>query len=356
MLRPLLIALVVLVVALAVANAVVSRRLSAAPWTGPRSDHFDGRTFQNLEPFPDKTLADILRWQVTSRKSPWAAWVDEPPGPKPVERVTDGSIRVTWINHASALVQLDGINIITDPTYSDRASPVSWIGPRRHRAPGIAFEDLPPIDLVVVSHNHYDHMDIPTLQRLRARDNAKVLVGLGNTAYLASRGVAGTRDVDWWDATTAGPVRVTATPSQHWSARFRDDRRHTLWAAYMIEGPSGRVYFGGDTGYGRHFALTKERLGAPDVALLPIGAFMPVWFMHAAHMAPAEAVQASRDLGAGVSIPMHYGTWQLGDDGDAEPEAELRAALAADTAQQRVWRIARHGHAETVKSLHTVPR
>jgi L-ascorbate metabolism protein UlaG (beta-lactamase superfamily) len=355
MLRPLLSALVILVVAVAVTITVVSRRLSAAPWTGPRSDHFDGRTFQNLEPFPDKTLADILRWQATSRKSPWATWIDEPAGPRPIERVTDGSIRVTWINHATLLVQLDGINIITDPIYSDRASPFSWIGPRRHRPPGITFDDLPPIDLVVVSHNHYDHMDVPTLQRLQARDAAPVLVGLGNTAYLAKRGVTGTRDVDWWDSTTVGAVRVTATPSQHWSARFRNDRRHTLWTAYMIEGPSGRVYFGGDTGYGRHFAMTRERLGAPDVALLPIGAFMPVWFMQPAHMSPAEAVKASRDLGAGVAMPIHYGTWQLGDDGDAEPEAELRAALAVDPSQQRVWRVARHGHAERIERLAPVP-
>lgn len=353
--RVLLIALIVLVVAFAVTMTIVSRRLSAASWTGPRSDHFDGRTFENLEPFPDKSLASVLRWKLTSRTSPWAAWVAEAPGPRPPARVTDGSIRVTWINHASVLVQLDGINILTDPTYSDRASPFSWIGPKRHRAPGIPFDDLPPIDLVVVSHNHYDHMDVPTLRQLQARDGAPVLVGLGNTAYLAARGVRGTKDVDWWDTTTVGPVRVTATPSQHWSARFRDDRRHTLWAAYMIEGPSGRVYFGGDTGYGRHFALTKERLGAPDVALLPIGAFMPVWFMRPAHMSPGEAVQASRDLGATMAMPIHYGTWQLGDDGDAEPEGELHAALAADAAQQVVWRVARHGYAEIVKSSRVPP-
>ncbi|MBC7894474.1 MAG: MBL fold metallo-hydrolase [Cytophagaceae bacterium] len=350
MLRPLLIALVVLVVAIAASVAVVSHRLSASPFKGPPSDHFDGRTFNNLEPFPDKSLVDVLRWKLTSTTSPWASWIDEAPGPRPVARVTDGSIRVTWINHASVLVQLDGINIITDPIYSDRASPFSWIGPRRHRGPGIAFDELPPIDLVVVSHNHYDHMDVPTLQRLQARDGAPVLVGLGNTAYLAARGVTGTRDMDWWDEIPVGAVRVTAAPSQHWSARFRGDRRRTLWAAYMIEGPSGRVYFGGDTGYGRHFALTKERLGAPDIALLPIGAFMPVWFMRPAHMSPGEAVQASRDLGAAMTMPMHYGTWQLGDDGDAEPEAELREALASDGAQQQVWRVARHGHVEILTS------
>ena len=325
---------------------VVARQLAAAPYAGPPSDHFDGRRFLNLDPLPDKTTGDIARWQRTRVRQPWSEWIDEPPGPGPAERVTDGSIRVTWINHATLLVQMDGINILTDPNYSKRASPFQWIGPKRHRAPGIRWEELPPIDLVVVSHNHYDHMDVATLTRIATRDSAPILVGLGNTAYLEPRGVRGTRDVDWWDSVRVGAVKVTAVPVQHWSARSRGDQRHTLWAGYVFEGPSGRVYFGGDTGFGRHFSLVRERLGSMDVALLPIGAFMPVWFMRDSHISPAEAVQASEALGARLSIPMHYGTWQLGDDGDAEPLAELEKALAANPAQRAIWRIARHGHAE----------
>lgn len=343
-----LLVIVTLIIAAIAIVAIVASRLAADPYVGPVSDHFDGQQFSNLDPIPDKTTGDIARWQRTRVRQPWAEWVDEVPGPKPLERVDDGTISVTWINHATFLVQLDGVNILTDPNYSERASPFQWIGPKRHRAPGIRWEDLPPIDLVVVSHNHYDHMDVNTLRRIAARDSAPTLVGLGNNAYLAPRGVTGTRDLDWWDSVRVGAVLAMAVPVQHWSARSRGDQRHTLWAGYVLEGPSGRVYFGGDTGYGRHFGLARERLGSMDVALLPIGAFMPIWFMQTSHVSPAEAVRASEDLSARVSIPMHFGTWQLGDDGDAEPLAELEKALAANEAQRAVWRVAQHGRAEVV--------
>ncbi len=349
--RVVLIVLVVVATLAAVAMAtvvIIARELGADSWVGPVSDHFDGRRFHNLDPLPDKTTGDLARWQRTRVRQPWAEWIEEPPGPRPAERINDGTIRVTWINHATLLVQMDGVNILTDPNYSDRASPFQWIGPRRHRAPAIRWDDLPPIDLVVVSHNHYDHMDLTTLRRLAARDSAPILVALGNTAYLATRRIFGTRDLDWWDTVTVGDVRTTAVPVQHWSARSRGDQRRTLWAGYVFEGPSGRVYFGGDTGYGRHFSLTRQRLGPMDVALLPIGAFMPVWFMKDNHVSPSEAVRASEELEARVAIPMHYGTWQLGDDGDVEPLQELEQALMTNEAQRAVWRIARHGQAEII--------
>ncbi len=344
-----LIALAV-VVALVGAVLLFFQQMTAKPWTGPVSDHFDGRRFSNLGNVPDKTGRDVLKWQLTSKKRPWTRWIDEAPGPRPAEHVNDGTIRVTWVNHATVLIQMDGVNILTDPTFSRFASPVSWAGPARHRVPGIAWDDLPPIDVVVVSHNHYDHMDLPTLRRLAARpEKPPMLVGLGNTTYLAARGVTGTRDMDWWDSTSISGVTVHAVPVQHWSARGQTDVRHTLWAGFVFTGPSGRVYFGGDTGYGQHFSLVRARVGTPDVALLPIGAYMPVWFMKENHMTPAEAVQASIDLGARVAIPIHFGTWQLGDDGDNEPLQDLETALAANSAQRTVWRVAKHGAPEEVK-------
>lgn len=341
----------------AVASALlVSWKLGAESYRGAVSDHFDGRRFSNLDPTPDKSLGDLWRWQVTADKGPWAAWIDEPPGPKPDPRVADGSIRVTWINHATLLVQLDGVNILTDPIYSERASPFPWIGPKRHRVPGIRFEDLPPIDGIVVSHNHYDHMDVPTLRRLTPAGAAPtVLVGLGNDSYLTARGVQNVKGIDWWDTHQVGTVHITAVPVQHWSARARSDRRHTLWAGYVIQGPSGSVYFGGDTGYGRHFVLTRSRIGAPDVALLPIGAYRPTWFMRDNHMAPAEAVQAAKDLGATIAIPMHFDTWQLGDDGDQEPLNDLEKALAVDTGARATWRVIRHGIAHTIRPIRLTP-
>jgi L-ascorbate metabolism protein UlaG (beta-lactamase superfamily) len=342
-------AFVVIAAVTALAGVLIARSIAAAPWVGPVSDHFDGRKFTNLDPTRDKSMLDLLRWKFTAKREEWASWVDEAPAPRPIERVNDRTVRVTWVNHATMLVQLDGVNILTDPVWSDRVSPVSFAGPRRHRMPGIRFEDLPPIDVVVVSHNHYDHMDLPTLRRLAERFAMPIVAGLGNASYLSRREVTGARDVDWWDEVRVNDsVRVIAVPARHWSARTRSDLRHTLWNAYVIEGPSGRVYFSGDTGYGVHFAMARQRLGPMDVALMSIGAFQPEWFMHEAHMSPAEAVKASSELGARVSIPMHFGTWQLGDDGDAEPLRYLEDALTKDPAQRQVWRTIEHGRPFTM--------
>lgn len=338
-----------LLVAVVVGVVLFFRAQAAAPHAGPLSDHFDGRRFTNLGNVPDKTGREVLKWQLTSRRRPWRRWIDDPPGPRPPERVDDGTLRVTWVNHATVLVQMDGVNILTDPIFSRFASPVQFAGPRRHRAPGVRWDDLPPLDLVVVSHNHYDHMDLPTLRRLAARaERPAILTPLGNTAYLAPRGVPGTRDVDWWEQREVERVRVTAVPVQHWSSRAQTDVRHTLWAGFVFEGPSGRVYFGGDTGYGSHFSLVRERAGPADVALLPIGAYLPVWFMKENHMTPAEGVQAAVDLGARVAIPIHFGTWQLADDGELDPVRDLEAALAARPDQRATWRVARHGVAELI--------
>ncbi len=220
------------------------------------------------------------------------------------------------------------MNILTDPVWSYRVSPVTWAGPRRHRAPGIRFEDLPPIDVVAVSHNHYDHMDVATLRRLRDVHAPLILVGLGNSAFLEREGLSGTRDLDWWESVDLGQgVRATSVPARHFSARGPGDRDRALWTGYVFSGETGSAYFAGDTGYGSHFAEIGKRLGPIDVALLPIGAFRPRWFMSPVHIDPQEAIQAHRDLGASVSIPMHYGTFPLGDDAETEPLEVLRQAM-----------------------------
>jgi L-ascorbate metabolism protein UlaG (beta-lactamase superfamily) len=314
-------------VAGAIALGVAAERwLIAAPrYRGPVSDHFDGRRFHNHQS-GWQSEGSFLKWQMNRDAGPWPEWIEAAPGPPPLQRVDDGRIRVTWVNHATMLVQMDGVNILTDPIWSERCSPVSFAGPKRHRPPGLRFEELPPIDAVLVSHNHYDHMDLPTLRRL---SGARIVAPLGNAALLDRHGVGGATDLDWWeDRTLSDRVRVTLVPAQHFCARAISDRNATLWGGFVISGPSGHAYFAGDTGWGKHFGEIGERFGEVRVAMLPIGAYLPRWFMKPAHISPAEAVDVHLELGAKTSIAMHFGTFRLGDDGWREPVDDLRAAVA----------------------------
>jgi L-ascorbate metabolism protein UlaG (beta-lactamase superfamily) len=305
-------------------GAAAERTLVAAPaYRGPVTDHFDGQRFHNHQD-GWQSEGSFLKWQATKKPGPWRKWIESQPGPKPEERVDDGRIRVTWVNHATMLVQMDGLNILTDPIWSERCSPVSFAGPKRHRVPGIRFEDLPPIDAVLVSHNHYDHLDLPTLRRLKAR----IFTPLGNSELMARHGVGGATDLDWWqEAPLSDRVKVTLVPAQHFCARGLSDRNRTLWGGFVISGPSGNAYFAGDTGWGKHFEQIGEKFGEIRVAMLPIGAYLPRWFMKPAHISPAEAVDAHFALRARTSIAMHYGTFRLGDDGETEPVVDLQAAL-----------------------------
>ncbi len=284
---------------------------------GPRSDHYDGGRFHNRLPVRHGAL-DVFKWIAHRDQGPWRDWVDVEPGPPPPERVTDRRLRVTVINHATVLLQIDGINILTDPIWSERCSPVSWAGPKRHRPPGIRFEDLPPIDLVLLSHNHYDHLDLPTLRRLVSAHRPRILCGLGNREWLEKQGINPVEEKDWWESWSDSPTRVTSVPVQHFSGRGLCDRNATLWCGWVIESPSGTIFFAGDTGWGPHFEEIRQRFGPPRLALLPIGAFRPRWFMSPVHIAPEEAMRAHRVLQAGTSVPMHYGTFHLGDDGETE--------------------------------------
>jgi L-ascorbate metabolism protein UlaG (beta-lactamase superfamily) len=303
--------------------------LSAPMYQGPKSDHFDGERFHNLE--PRRSRMTFLEWQMNRERGAWADWTEAPPGPPPPRRVARGAVRVTFINHATTLLQLDGVNVLTDPIWSERCSPVSFIGPKRVRPPGIRFEDLPPIDAVILSHNHYDHMDVPTLKRLVAQfPNARFFAGLGNKAFLESKGIPHVTELDWWQEAQLTPeVKLVSTPSQHFSNRGLDDDNGTLWTSYVLQGPSGVTFFAGDTGYGQQFRKVRERFGPVRLAVLPIGAYKPEAFMEVIHVSPREAVQASVDLEAKVSVPMHYGTFNLGDDGQEEPVTELGKALDA---------------------------
>jgi L-ascorbate metabolism protein UlaG (beta-lactamase superfamily) len=293
---------------------------------GPRSDHFDGETFFNPDASAGRSLGDFLRWQRTSRATPWPRWVENQAVPNPPAALERGEIALTFVNHITYLLQFRGLNLLTDPVWSERVSPVQWYGPRRVRAPGLALEALPRIDVVLVSHNHYDHLDLDTLRRLERSHQPLFITGLGNRAFLEEHGLGRVRELDWWDETALGEARFIYTPAQHWSGRGLQGRNRTLWGGFAIEADGRRLFFAGDTGYWRHFRDLHDRLGIVDVAMLPIGAYEPRWFMSEQHMNPEEAVRAHLDLEARLSIGTHYGCFQLTDEGIDDPVRELAAA------------------------------
>jgi L-ascorbate metabolism protein UlaG (beta-lactamase superfamily) len=392
----------------AAAGVVAERMLFAAPrYRGPVSDHFDGEHFHNADP-SWQSEGSFLKWQLNRDLGVWPEWIESELGEAPPARVGNGRMRVTWVNHATLLLQVENVNILTDPIWSERCSPLSFVGPRRHRAPGIRFRDLPPIDVVLVSHNHYDHFDVATLHRLRWRFAPTMVTALGNGllwgwagiaagrrsggsggslpgwgsfaalrpsgaspaqddrglsgdgsfaalrgsaaapaqddsgARAAGRGPSHAIELDWWQSVrVAEHVEITCVPSQHFCARALSDRNRALWGGFVISTRSGNAYFAGDTGWGSHFGQIAERFGSIRLAMLPIGAYLPRWFMKMAHIEPAEAVEAHKVLGASVSVPMHYGTFRLGDDGEQRPLDDLRCAI--DAGGTSSFEIIRHG-------------
>ncbi len=244
-----------------------------------------------------------------------------PPTPGPDEVV------VTFVGHSSFLIQSGGANVLIDPVYARRASPVSFAGPRRARAPGVRFDDLPAISLVLLSHNHYDHCDLETLRRLEQRFHPPVVTPLGNGPLLRSAGCRQIQEIDWWETASAVRLPITMTPAQHFSARGPFDRNRALWGGFLIEAAGRRILHAGDSGYAPHFREVATRLGPIDLALIPIGAYEPRWFMKHIHMNPAEAVEAHLDLGARQSIGMHFGTFQLTPEGIDQPVRELANVL-----------------------------
>jgi L-ascorbate metabolism protein UlaG (beta-lactamase superfamily) len=303
------------------------------------SDHFDGRRFCNPEPTEVRGYRDLLRWWLHRESGAWRDLADAQPGQPPPRRVMDERLRVTFVNHSTVLIQMNGTNVLTDPIWSMRASPFSWAGPRRRRPPGIHFEDLPQIDVVLLSHDHYDHLDVPTLRSLVEKWNPLVIAPRGNGLYLGSQEIPWVQECDWWDSREmSGGLRVTCVPARHFSGRRLRDRNRRLWCGYVVQGIAGGVYFAGDTGYGKHFEEIAARVGRIRLALLPIGAFRPRWFMAPVHLSPEEALRAHQVLGALTSVAIHFGTFRLADDGQDEPAAELHRALdRAGEPRPRFW-------------------
>lgn len=255
----------------------------------------------------------------------------------------------TFVGHSTFLFQFaNGLNVLSDPVWSDRVSPVTFAGPRRARTPAIAFDELPSVQLVLVSHGHYDHLDLATLRRLDERFNPLFLTGLGTHAFLRGHGLRQVKELDWWQSHRFPGLEVTYVPAQHWSKRSATRQNDTLWGGFWLRSGELRSFFAGDTGLGRHFAVIREKLGPPDLAFLPIGAYEPRWFMREQHMNPEDAVQAHRALGARQSVAMHFGTFQLTDEAIDQPLIDLAAALQAAQSNPEVFVVP--GFGETIRA------
>jgi L-ascorbate metabolism protein UlaG (beta-lactamase superfamily) len=296
---------------------------------GPPSRNFDGLRFFNPgEPETDRTLGEILRWKVMGTP---VTWPDQVAVEQAVPDANVDGLRVTMVGHATLLIQAPGLNVLTDPVWSERASPLRFIGPKRVTAPGIAFEDLPRIDAILVSHNHYDHLDIATLRRLHERHAPLIVTPLGNDEVIRrqvpdAKVVAG----DWGDRFEIAGAEIDIVPANHWSSRNLNDRRMALWGGFMLRTRVGLVYFAGDTGYGSGgiFRALRKLYGRPDLALVPIGAYAPEWFMGSQHCDPEDAVQIMLDLEARHALGIHWGTFQLTNEAREEPAHRLMSALA----------------------------
>jgi L-ascorbate metabolism protein UlaG (beta-lactamase superfamily) len=304
-------------------------------YSGPVSDHFDGVRFFDPDGVPPKSLGDVLRWQFGSRRQrvAWPAWVPSPHADQPPARVTGDKVRLSFVGHASWLIQAAGVNILVDPVWSMRVSPVAFAGPKRRNDPGIAFEALPNIDIVLVSHGHYDHLDLPTLSRLAATFAPRVVTPLGNDITMRAGDPAIRAEAfDWHDRVELGNgLQVTLVATRHWSARGLFDRNRALWASFVLETPAGKIYVVGDSGYGEgaHFRRVAEAHAPIRLALLPIGAYEPRWFMRDQHMDPEDAVKALQDCGAEAALAHHHGTFQLTDEAIDAPAMALGDALDA---------------------------
>jgi L-ascorbate metabolism protein UlaG (beta-lactamase superfamily) len=297
--------------------------------TYPVSDHYDGSYFFN--PYGSKTngLWNTLKLLPSLSFEKWPDFIENAPSALDLNHPLGlNEAAITFVNHATVLIQIKGFHFLTDPVWSERVSPYGWIGPKRHRLPGIAFEKLPKIDFVLISHNHYDHLDLATLKRLNTAFAPCFIVPLGNKQLLTDNGITHVQELDWWqDWVVDSHLKVSLAPAQHASARGLFDKDKTLWGSYFITFNHHRLYFAGDTAYAPHFKAIFDHFGPPDIAFLPIGAYEPRWFMKVVHMNPEEAVKAHLDLGSRQSIGIHFGTFQLTNEAINQPVKDLKLAL-----------------------------
>jgi L-ascorbate metabolism protein UlaG (beta-lactamase superfamily) len=307
--------------------------------------HHRERGFANTNPAFERPAFWAL--QAFRARRVWSSIAGRPRVPRGPRVDNDGrALRenpseptVTWVGHSTLLIQLDGVNVLTDPQWSERASPVAWAGPRRVAAPGLAFEDLPPIHVVLVSHDHYDHLDLPTVRRLARDHRPTFFVPLGLKAWLADAGIVEeVVELDWWDDRQVRGLVVTCVPAQHFAARALFDTNRRLWAGWTIAGNGRRLFFAGDTGHYDGFREIGRRLGPFDLAAIPIGAYVPASIMRFSHTTPEEALQLFADVRGERFLAVHWGTFDLAEEPIDEPPERLRAeARRRGLDPGRVW-------------------
>ncbi len=302
--------------------------LSAPGYNGPVSDHFDGKRFMNPGGVKAKGFKDLWKWMRTRERGKWEEKMDIQPGPPPESRVTREGVAVTFVNHSTFLIQFQGLNILTDPIWSKRASPFPFAGPRRMRPPGIRFEDLPSIDIILLTHNHYDHLDIKVMKKLWDKFHPAIYCTLGVSPFLRKHGIERATEMDWWDESKFNAdLKILCTPAQHFSGRGMYDRDRTLWSGFAMLTGNGNIYYTGDTGYGDFFNEIRAKIAPVRLSFIPIGAYKPAWFMGPIHTGPAEAIRIHQEMESQLSIAMHFGTFPLADDSENDPQNELQRLI-----------------------------
>lgn len=359
-----------LVAAVAMASFVGLAALGSCTSANPyyeasRPHHRSGGFVNNYGPGGGKRLSEVLAWYLDrfaeGLPRPPSRYIDGYEGfevltpdlamlhaavPDPDRR----RVTATWIGHATMLLQIGGLNVLTDPQFSERAFMVQWTGPKRRVRVPVPLERLPHIDLVVISHSHYDHLDLGSVSALNRQPGGPPLfaVPLGIDRWMKDNGIEHVRRFDWWDRHRLGDVDITFVPVQHWSQRTPFDRNQTLWGGWVLRAPKYSVFFAGDTGYSKDFADIGERFGGVDLALIPVGAYEPRDFMKPQHVNPEESVRIHQDVRAGFSIGIHWGTFELGDEPLDQPIGDLARALqAADVPADR-FILMKHGETRTL--------
>lgn len=317
-------------------------------YLGPKSDHFDGVRFTNENGvYSSRGLVNMLKWRLEGKRTPWPTHRDNPFVPNIKPRILGDELEATFVGHATVLLQTQGLNILTDPIWSERASPVQFLGPKRVQAPGIAFSALPPIDIVLISHDHYDQMDLPTLKRLEQQFHPVFIVGLGSDKLLKKALGPNARIItlDWWQKYKVNTNNhIVFVPAQHWSKRGLLDTNKRLWGGFVIQTNSGSIYFSGDTGFGDGAIFSKiAHYGPFRLALLPIGAYEPRWFMRYSHVDPAESVAIFKLLKPHYAMAIHFGTFPLTDEGIDEPAIALDRALQDAHLNRQQFRVLQVG-------------